>query len=132
MGAWGYQSFENDDALDWVANLKSSFDLALIDATLNDVIDNSADFLDARECARAIAASEVLAALHGNPSPLLPDEVREWISGKFAPDRALNQKAQQALDRILADSELRELWEENTTDYPNWIAAIEQIKSRLP
>lgn len=46
-------SFENDDALDWLVDLKSS-GFSLIEATLNGIVDSSEDFLDACECAKAI------------------------------------------------------------------------------
>ncbi|NOX55940.1 MAG: DUF4259 domain-containing protein [Planctomycetes bacterium] len=132
MGAWGHNSFENDDALDWVADLEESQDMSAILKALNAVTDEAGDYIEAPECSMAIAAAEVVAALCGNAASSLPDEVNEWLKGKPKPDPQLAAKARQAIDVILADSELKELWEEIEEDYPKWIAVLEDIKSRLP
>lgn len=131
MGAWGHNSFENDDALDWVGVLEASSDNSAIIKALNDVTADAEDYIEAPECSIAIAAAEVVAAVNGNPTASLPEEVTEWLKGKPNTDPSLAAKARQAMDVVLADSELKELWAENAEDYPKWIAVIEDLKSRL-
>ena len=132
MGAWGHNTFDNDDASDWVYELEESSDLTAITDALNAVTDDAEDYIEAPECSNALAAAEVVAALNGNPSPDLPDTVREWIAGKLAPESSLNAKAHRAVDVVLTDSELKELWEENAEDYPKWVACLNGIKARIP
>ena len=131
MGAWGHSSFENDDALDWVGDLEESTDTSAIIEALNAVTDDAEDYIEAPECSMAIAAAEVVAALNGNGAPSRPEEVTEWLKEKPKPEASLIAKARQAIDIVLADSELKELWEENTEDFPKWTAALEELISRL-
>jgi Domain of unknown function (DUF4259) len=70
MGAWGVANFENDDAQDWVYELEESKDLSVV-ANLDNEI-----YLAAPECARALAAAEVLTALLSRPSRDLTIEVK--------------------------------------------------------
>ena len=131
MGAWGYGSFENDDALDWVGDLQESTDTSAIVEALNSVTDDAEDYIEASECSMAIAASEVVAALNGNgTSSSLPEEVTDWLAGKAVPDWQLLANAQKAVDAVLSASELKELWEESE-DYPKWKKTLEDLKSRL-
>ena len=36
-----------------------------------------------------------------------------------------------AIDVVVNDSELKELWEENEEDYPKWVAILQDVKSRI-
>lgn len=132
MGAWGHDSFDNDDAGDWVYELEESSDMSVIDDALNAVTGNAEEYIEAPECSMAIAASEVVAALHGNASESLPENVKEWINGKPKPDKLITAKASRAIEAVLTNSELKELWEENTEDYPKWVAVLNDLKSRIP
>lgn len=132
MGAWGHNTFDNDDAADWIADLEDTSDMSAILDALNGVTDDADDYIEAPECSNAVAAAEVVASLNGNASPDLPDAVRGWIAGKPTPGAELNSKAHTALDVVLSDSELKELWEENADDYPKWVACLNDIKARIP
>lgn len=131
MGAWGYNVFDNDDAGDWVWDLVESTDLSAITEALNAVTDDAEDYIEAPECSMAVAASEVVAALHGRPAETLPDEVSKWLSGKPVPDAVISAKAIKAIETVLKDSELKELWEENEEEYSNWVASLNDIKLRI-
>jgi hypothetical protein len=77
MGAWGSDSFENDDASDWVADLCDAPDHAAIVNTLSTVADiGASEYLEATDCSVGIAAAEVVAALKGVPNSNLPDGTR--------------------------------------------------------
>lgn len=138
MGAWGWGSFENDEALDWVFDLEQSRDLSVIAATLDTILDNEDGYLDATDCSMALAAAETLAALAGRPEPELPEEVASWVkdrqqeSSQEGPlvDESLVDRARRATEAVLFDSELKELWEE-TDEFERWEATVADLLGRL-
>ena len=78
MGAFGPGSFENDDALDFAAELEASGA-----AALSEVLERAVGGDGVRDAglgAAALAAAEVVAALAGRPSGELPDEVKLWVA----------------------------------------------------
>jgi hypothetical protein len=138
MGAWGWGSFENDEALDWVIDLERSKNLSVITGSLDAILGSDDDYLDATDCSMALAAAETVAALAGRPEPSLPDEVTRWTKdrqqepppeGPLVDDRD-KAKARQAVEAILSDSELKELWEE-TDEFERWKATVTDLLERL-
>jgi hypothetical protein len=131
-GAWGYKSFENDDALDWVGNFLERGGRAAVEKTIASVAKGTG-YLEAPEACYAIAACEVLAAAQGRPSPDLPKEVATLA--KKLPSKAndsVRKNARDALDRILGkDSELRSLWADAKDNFENWKKSIEDLKARV-
>ena len=131
MGAWGCGNFENDDALDWVIDLEEAKDLSFVVETLDAVIESAEDYVDAWESSIALAAAEVIAALAGHPAAQLPEEVLAWIDKQpNSLDSEAIRKAKQAVKIILADSELKELWQE-TDEFAQWEAVVIDIQTRL-
>ena len=129
-GAWGDGSFENDDALDWVSQCTQSACVDTISATLNNAI--KAKFIEAPEGAAVVAASEVIAAASGKPSPSLPPELSSWL--KKQPSAKLVElapKARQALARVKDPkaSELKQLWSEGKKN--EWAKRIHELEARL-
>ncbi len=129
MGAWGMGSFENYDAADWVAGLDE-----IAPADLTQILAHAADdpaYLDAPEASIAVAASEVVAALHGSAAAGAPAKVVEWAKKHpqaFTPE--LNAVALRALDRVRRNSELKDLWME-ADGLNDWIAVIQELQARL-
>ncbi len=82
MGVWGAKSFENDDALDWVADLDEANDIEPVTKALNYIVNGDSDYLEIPECSVAVAAAEIVAALRGFPVSDPPDEVQDWIENK--------------------------------------------------
>lgn len=133
MGAWGYESFENDDALDWVSNdFEGSDDLSAVAEALETVANwGEDDYLELPECGAAVAAAEVLAAVLGRPSPKLPDDVAAWVAEHPLDDAgSLVPTSQRAIARIERDSEMQGLWDD-TADATKWRQSIADLKSRL-
>jgi hypothetical protein len=138
MGAWGYGSFENDDALDWVYGLQKSKGLSLIIQAFDAIISSIGDYLDASDCANALAAAETVAALAGHPATALPEEVIHWVEEqerglsqtRQLVDEQLINKAKRAVHAVLSDSELKELWEE-TDGFEDWEAVVADLLERL-
>ncbi len=130
MGVWGPGTFENDDALDWVNELERSEDLSVIVATFNLVVDSSANYVEAFDSSTALAAAEVVAALAGSPRSSLPDQVIQWLHVHQSVDMDIVSKARQAINTILHNSELKELWEE-VGQFEEWEAEVTDLLCRL-
>jgi len=138
MGAWGIGNFENDDALDWVYELEKSNDLSMVLDALNAINhgepapDMSGAYHDASDCAMALAAAEVIAALRGSPLPGLPEEVAAWVEAyrHLALNKTVLEEARSALSAILKESELQELWAE-TDEYESWRVVVADLRRRL-
>ena len=82
MGAWGFGSFENDDALDWVGDVVEGRGLKPVEAALDAVLGPRADFGISGEAECGMAAAEVVAALAGAPVEDLPEEITAWMAAK--------------------------------------------------
>lgn len=129
MGAWSHEPFGNDDASDWVYRLEYVEDLSVIESAIDSSLEAD-DYLEAPEASEAIAAIEVLAKLlgKGTQSDSYTEGVDKWVkSVSIKPDKALLEKANQALLRILGEnSELRELWDEAGGD--EWVSSISSLQ----
>jgi hypothetical protein len=127
MGAWGLQSFENDDALDWLAELADSADLSVLKAAL----EFEEDYIEAPEACNALAAAEVVLALLGKPRVGLPKEAREWVAQNPLDAKPLVNLAIHALTLVLGEnSELKELREESDK-LDLWQRDVHDLLSRL-
>ncbi len=126
MGSMGLGAFENDHALDWADDLeRSKKPLAFIEKTLTECL-KSTD--DSYECERALAAAEVVAALQGNASRQLPDNLKEWLVSRT--EQLTDQfriKAIEVCQKILEDSELKELHGNDAA----WRKSVKQIMARV-
>lgn len=133
MGAWGSQTFENDTALDWVADFVEIGELEMIQETLETAIEGDDEPVDVDVACEALAACEVLAHLNGKPGGehSTTPELDAWIKGfrKKAP-AALYKLAGKAIERVLdEESELRLLWEDAGDN--GWIKDVKDLQARL-
>ena len=132
MGAWGDGPFDNDDACDWLFELKDAKDASILERTLERA--RSAESCDAPEASSAIAAAEVVAALAGHPGPDLDEEVVSWLPGKALPP-GLVALAKATVERVRTNSELRELWAEVDEDgeagTDAWSEGLLELEARL-
>lgn len=126
MGAWGFQFHENDGAQDFLGDVTDSRDWSLVAAFLTDYVDNGG-YDDADQ---AIAASELVAAAIGKPSPLLEGELAAWAAQHSNDATALRPIATNAVKLALSNSELNELWSE-AEEYSDWQATLGDLISRL-
>lgn len=126
MGTWGYGAFENDHALDWSNEFEqASKPLSLLDRSLKAAL-KSTD--DAYECDRAIAAAEIIAALRGQSNKTLPESLVAFLDETtIAVTEDQSLRAIQACQKILDESELRELNENHST----WRKSILKIITKL-
>lgn len=130
MSVWGSGIFENDDALDWIYDLADSGTLSRVISALDVIIKNKEDELDIPDCRIALAAAEIVAAMAGDPSPDLPEEAEEWIGEKILEDEKIREKAEKAVRKIQANSELKNRWEK-AANYSKWQATISDLIRRL-
>lgn len=128
MGAWSHEPFGNDTAGDWVYDLEDAIGLGFLEETLDNVLLEDEEYLEAPEAEEALAAVEVLVHLVGKGAGFekLPEAAATWVAAcTVKPGKPLIQKALAALERIGSeDSELRELWEESE-DFEAWKTSLE-------
>lgn len=131
MGAWDAGPFDNDDAMDWVAELEAE-GMPAAGGAIQAVLDHAVDeYLEAPVASQALAAAEVVAALRGQPAPELPEDVQGWLAEHPGdPGDELVAAARAAVARVLRQSELAELWEESE-EAGTWRAATEDLRRRL-
>jgi hypothetical protein len=108
MGTWGPRAFENDVALDFVAEIDSAQDLA--DALTVRAPDQP---IDADTACRIVVVGECVAAMRGHPSDDMPDGLAERLATFGKPSRSLFHHARDHLSAVMTRSELMELWAED-------------------
>ncbi|KQY84166.1 hypothetical protein ASD24_10315 [Paenibacillus sp. Root52] len=134
MGAWGTGIFENDDVLDWKADLLDSDDIELIEETIEEVLEE--EYIESDLASNALGAIEILAALQGKPGQEIlnsqsnTEDLYEWIDAHKGKGKNLISKAKRAIKKIKKDSELQELWEESG-EYSSWLNTLNDLESRL-
>ena len=132
-GAWDVGPFDNDDALDWVWELKESTDLSVVEAALKSVTESSS-YIEAPTATSAIAAAEVVAALKGKPHAQLPEEVASWVKAHSLDGKEqLVELALQVTTRVQdsRDSELAQLWSDSEELREAWVSGLSDLKQRL-
>jgi Domain of unknown function (DUF4259) len=131
--AWGPASFENDPASDWFLLVEEAVEPGAVIASALDTALGDADYLGLDAACEAIAAAELSASCAGHAPDRLPDRVRRWVDGH--PHRPHDSEIDQAIlavQRIRAESELRELWGEDVgSEADRWLGEIDDLIARL-
>jgi hypothetical protein len=126
MGAWGHGSFENDDAADW----DHEFELQSAWAIVSDLEYVSKfpedEYLEAPEASAVIAAAKIVAAPQDSDLSNLSDDARKIFSRHQQSLRSSRplELARQAVERILQQSELKDLWEKGK-ESAMWLKSME-------
>lgn len=131
MGTWGVKTFENDDARGWVDELRND---GSVDFLVSSFSPDEADgYLEAPNGVRILCAAEVVAAAAAGHPSTLPKPAAFWLKAHRDFDFALLVPLAEAnVERVLAErSGLRELWQKNAEDFPQWRASVERLRSRL-
>jgi len=131
--AWGTASFENDRASDWFLLMEEAVDPGAVIASALDTALGEADHLGLDAACEAIAAAELSASCAGHTPDRLPDHVRRWVDGHphWPHDSEIDQ-AILAVQRVRAESELRELWDEDPDGRAGrWLGEIDDLIARL-
>jgi hypothetical protein len=132
-GTWGEGSFENDDAMEWVAQCTQSTGWQIVAATLTGPI-FKAKLIEAPDGASVVAAAEVVAAAAGRPSPDMPPALKSWVESQ--PRRKLVElvpMARQALLKVSdpSVSELKRVWSGDKDKANQWEKRIAELDARL-
>jgi hypothetical protein len=131
MGCGGIASFDNDSASDWFYTVEEAPDPGAVMATAIDELLSAADDIEAELCCEAIAAAELCASCAGQLPARLPDHILIWVqTHPHEPHADEIAQAAQAVSRVRAESELRELWDESG-DGPHWLAEVDDLLARL-
>jgi hypothetical protein len=130
MEAWGTGIFENDDAEGWLDELENHQADSFILDTLIAVNQNNG-YLELPEAACGLAAADIVASAFGEMSPELPIDVQDWIqTNSLTANPELPAIALRAVLRIKANSELKELWDEEE-DKEEWYQTLIDLENRL-
>ena len=95
MGAWGYMPFENDDARDLGGDFVGAPNFNALYACIDIVLAHEGKYLEAPDCAAAIAAGEIVAAALGKPGGGIPEDVEAAARTLGPPPDDLVQKVPQ-------------------------------------
>jgi hypothetical protein len=127
MGAWGFQAFENDEALDWLYDLESGG----VEVVRQGLTAASDGYIEAPDGSIAVAAAEITAAAQGSPPGDLPENAATWVTAHGAGLTAEDvQLALMAVERVSGpESELAELWDD--ADEPEWKESLDNLSERL-
>ena len=132
MGSTGYDTFENDDALDWLDGFGSD-GASAVQAALEAVTELEAlDYLEAGEAAHALAAAEIVAAARDGDVSRLPKDAQSRLKDNVGKINAakLVGPARRAVLRVLKQSELKELWDDSA-DAEEWDDHVRELLERL-
>jgi len=137
MGSWGTGYFEDDAALDFMADVEESKDPKRILMKAFDTAIRS-DYTESDEGIAVIVSAAYVDRQVNGTTFSAPGSEHPLDVDTF-PDRHPNQnlsdlreKAAKALHKILGgSSEINELWAENESDYPAWREGVESLIQRL-
>ena len=135
MGIWSIEGFASDDALDWVQGLDPAAGAAPVVRVLRHLVESSDPRPDAHSALVALAAAELVAALHGHPHPDLPEAARRWLDAQAATaadggDLEALTLATRALDFVVTSSALSDIFSQRAEE-PLWRAELDDLRMRL-
>jgi hypothetical protein len=130
MGTWGYKSFENDGAADWLYDLEEATQPQFLLSVLR-AAGRAGGKTDLDDALEGLAAAEVLAGARYEPPRNLPRIARSWIKRvALVPKDSDLMLAIRAVEKIGRDSELLDSWQE-AGKLAAWQKEIEQLSRRL-
>ncbi|MEM8803762.1 MAG: DUF4259 domain-containing protein [Pseudomonadota bacterium] len=136
MGAWGADIFENDAAMDFLADYENSGVRALTEVFERVKTASNDGYIEVDEGSAALAAGEIIAKAYGKGSATLSNELGETIAihaSDVASHVSLPAAAVDAINLISADAETSEvfgLWLEAGAE-DEWLDIVKGLKGRL-
>jgi hypothetical protein len=132
MSPWGTGAFENDAARDWFYRVEEAVEPGdVIAAALDDALAEAGD-LEVEPACAAVAAAELSAGCAGLGAEDLPDQIKRWASEHpHEPGAAETEQAVAAIERVRADSELRDLWDDELGADNAWLGMLDDLIARL-
>lgn len=130
MSAWGYGSFDNDTAENWIESFIDDPKPKAVDRVFRKVLD-AAKFISIQDCEEGLAAAELVAGLNKKPSMDLPESARLFLEQyNIMATPELKEMAAKVVARIRDKSEVKELWTESG-DLDPWLEVIDDLLERL-
>ena len=126
MGTFGGGSFENDEALDFVATVQSLDDISGVFSAMPKDPEIS---VDADVAQRIIATADCVATMMGRPADGIPAGLEKRLAKLGTPTPELVEIARDSLSRVLRSSELIDLWAED--DPKSFNRAMTSLIDRL-
>jgi hypothetical protein len=118
-------------AADWFHLLEEAVDPGVVIADTLDEALAEADRLDLDASCSAIAAAELSASCAGHPPVRLPDGIHRWVSTHpHEPHDVESDAAVEAVTRVRAESELRDLWQFDGEEGA-WFEELDDLIARL-
>ena len=131
MGEWGVASFDNDPATDWFLLVEEAVDPGGVIASVLDSAVGESEHLGLDQSCEAIAAAELSASCAGRASERLPDNVRSWVDAHpHQPHDSEIDQAVHAVQRVRAESELRDYWDASA-ERDRWLREVDDLITRL-
>jgi hypothetical protein len=132
MSAGGTGTFDNEDAVEWIAGFGGDGTNEIEEAFENINELDSGDYIEADIAAHALAAAEVVAAARDGDTSRLPGDAAETVNEAADKINAakLLPAARKAVTRVLKASELKEQWEESP-DAEDWEDNVRELLERL-
>lgn len=135
MAASGFSNFESETAIHFLEDLIIN-GYGLVGISLDTILDDTG-LAGVIECEEALLSAEIIAAACGKAATDFPDDLMEWMnmnieqgSNEHREILELREKAADAIDKIVTNSELRELWEESPS-FDEWFDAQVALQNRI-
>lgn len=134
MGSWGYKTFEDDTALDWLGTFRKHPSLEALTSAFRDAL--SEECPNDLAAAAALGAAEVVAAINrkaiGCLSPDKNEPAAAWAAKQPPPSAELRASATAAVRHVFEKSELRDIWADaGPKSLQSWQAEIDSLIERL-
>lgn len=130
MGTWGFKTFENDGAADWLYDLEEAEQHEFLFKPIRDAL-KAKGKIDIDDCLESLAAAEVMAGSRYEPPKDLPRIARSWIKRTaFVAKDADLKLAIRAVEKICKKSELKDTWESEGKLTP-WLKEVKELSKRL-
>jgi hypothetical protein len=133
MAIWGHRNFDNDTAADFAGDFRNQPNEAMLLGALAMVAEaEEGESIDANEAMEALAAAEIVAAILGKPTRDFPADVIPVIV-KMNPGESedLRELAQQAVQAVMRQSALQELWAKQGEAAEGWKQVQQELLERL-
>ena len=126
MGSWGYRTFEDDTACDWLEDLYDSEPRAFFRKCLD--LDGH-DYLESLACIGVVCTAEILHGLIWQPRQGLPEAAYRWCEAhgeleihEFIPQAVIG------MQRVIGPhSEIRQQWEDDGDRYEIWMRHQQEL-----
>ena len=130
MGARGIASFDDDEGADFAALVLRSESIDIVEHALRVAATDEWDDLRHPDGMRALLAAELVASQRGYPSEQLSDQLQMWIEQFGDASDEMVQLARLAVDRVLRDSETRDL-SSDSIHFGEWLSSTRDLAQRL-